>query len=172
MLRPMLTITRCAAVLAIAATALPLSTAAASAAPTSTNGTTVVPLTNVLRECDYSVALSSVVSARADASVSAVIRAAGGTVSAEVYLSDPSSPGTHYDIRLIQAPRESQFPCGPGAPGVAVGSLDSDGAGQATTTVQDSIRSGTTGVWVTVQRPGQFSQDPAEVYTSIVLASV
>ncbi len=172
MLRPMPTMTRCAAVLAIAATALPSSTAAASAAPTGIDGTTRVPLNNVLRACDFSVANSTVVAARADASVSSVIRSAGGTVSAEVHLSDPSSPGTHYDVRLIQAPRESQFPCGPGAPGVAVGSLNSDGAGQATTTVQDTIRPGTTGAWVYVQRPGQFSQDPAEFYTSIIIASV
>ncbi len=168
----MSTLTRCATVLAIAATAFPLATAVASAAPTGTNGTTVVPLKNVLRACDFSGTNSTLVSARADATVSSVIRAAGGTVTAEVHLSDPSSPGTHYDVRLIQAPRESQSPCGPGAPGVAVGSLDSDGAGQATTTLQDGIRSGTTGVWVFVQRPGQFTQDPAEFYTSDFLASV
>lgn len=168
----MSTVARCATVLAIAATAFPLATVAASAAPTGNSGTTVVPLNNVLRECDYSVALSYVVAARADASVSSVIRSAGGTVSAEVRLSDPSLPGTHYDVRLIQAPRPSSSPCGPGAPGVAVGSLDSDGAGQATTTVQDGIRSGTTGAWVYVERPGQFSQDPVEYYTSIIIAPV
>ena len=152
--------------------AFPLATATASAAPTGTNGTTRVPLKNVLRTCGFSLVLSNVQMDRSDASVSAVIRATGGTVSAEVHLSDPSKPGTHYDVRLIQAPRESQSPCGPGAPGVAVGSLDSDGAGQATTTLQDSIRSGTTGVWVLVERPGPFSQDPAEYYTSDFIASV
>ncbi|MBV9722150.1 MAG: hypothetical protein JO082_09550 [Mycobacterium sp.] len=110
--------------------------------------------------------------ARTDASVTSVIRAGGGTVSAEVQLSDPSSPGTHYEVRLIQMPRVSQAPCGPGAPGVAAGSLDSDGAGQARTTLQDSIRSGTTGVWVFVLRPGQFSQDPAAFYSSDFVAPV
>jgi hypothetical protein len=163
---------RCAAVLAAALTAFPLATVAASADPTASNSTTVVPLKNTLRSCDFSGTNSTVVAARADASVSSVIRAAGSTVTAEVHLSDPSSPGSHYDVRLIQAPRVSQSPCGPGAPGVAVGSLDSDGAGQATTTVQDSIRSGTTGAWVFVQRPSQFSQDPAEFYTSDFVATV
>ncbi|MDT5229593.1 MAG: hypothetical protein QOJ56_3910 [Mycobacterium sp.] len=56
-------------------------------------------------------------------------------------------------------------------PGVAVGGLDSDGAGQATTTLQDSIQPGTTGVWVFIQRPSQFSQNPAEFYTSDFVAS-
>jgi hypothetical protein len=168
----MSTLTRCATVLAITATAFPFATVTAPAAPTGINGTTLVPLKNVLRTCGFSLALSNVQMDPSDASVTAVIRSTGGTVSAEVHLSDPSKPGTHYDVRLIQAPRESQSPCGPGAPGVAVGSLDSDGAGQATTTVQDSIRSGTTGAWVFVQRPGQFSQDPAEFYTSDFVASV
>jgi hypothetical protein len=59
-----------------------------------------------------------------------------------------------------------------GGPGVAVGGLDSDAAGLATTTVQDSIRPGTTGVWVFIQRPGQYSQAPAEFYTSDFVAPV
>jgi hypothetical protein len=29
------------------------------------------------------------------------IHAAAGTVTAEVHLSDPGSPSTHYDVRLI-----------------------------------------------------------------------
>lgn len=163
---------RCAAALAIAATAFPLATVAASAAPPATNGGTVVPLKNVLRRCDFSPVFVSPQMAAADASVSSIVRAGGGTVSADVHLSNPSSPGTHYDVKLIQAPQASQSLCGPGDPGVAVGSLDSDGAGQASTTVQGSIRSGTTGAWVLVQRPGQFAQDPSEFYSSDFVAPV
>ncbi|MDT5050613.1 MAG: hypothetical protein QOE94_3877 [Mycobacterium sp.] len=109
--------------------------------------------------------------AQSDAAASSVIRATGGTVAAEVHLANPSSLGTHYDVRLIQLPRASNSPCGSAGPGVAVGGLDSDGAGQATTTLQDSIQPGTTGVWVFIQRPSQFSQNPAEFYTSDFVAS-
>lgn len=172
MVRPVSTLMRCAAVVSISAMAFPLAIAAASAAPAGTNGTTLVPLKNVLHTCDFSQTASTPQGASADASVISVIRATGGTVSAELHLSDPSSPATHYDVRLIQMPRVSQSPCGPGAPGVAVGSLDSDGAGQATTTLQDGIRSGTTGAWVVVQRPNPHGQDPAEFYSSDFVAPV
>jgi hypothetical protein len=55
---------------------------------------------------------------------------------------------------------------------VAVGSLDSDGAGIANTTLQSSIQSGTTGAWLFVQRPSEFSQAPVEYYTSDFIAPV
>jgi hypothetical protein len=44
--------------------------------------------------------------------------------------------------------------------------------GQATTTLQDSIRPGTTGVWVFIRQPSPYSQTPAEFYTSDFVASV
>ncbi len=106
------------------------------------------------------------------AAATSVIRAAGGTVTAEVHLSEPGSPGTHFDVSLIQAPRASSSLCGSGGPGVAVGSFDTDGAGQVTTTLQDRIQSGTTGAWVLIQRPNPFSQTPAEFYTSDFVAPV
>jgi hypothetical protein len=107
-----------------------------------------------------------------NATVSSVIRVSGGAVAADVRLSNPDSPGTHYELRLIQAPRASNSLCGAGAPGVATGGLDSDGSGQASSTVQDSIRSGTTGVWVFVSRPSDSSQVPVEFYTSDFIAPV
>jgi hypothetical protein len=100
------------------------------------------------------------------------IHTAPGRVTAEVHLSDPGSPSTHYDVRLIQLPRVSESPCGPGDPGVAIGGLDTDGAGQATTTLQDNIQSGTTGIWIFIQRPNPYSQAPAEFYTSDFVAPV
>ena len=93
-------------------------------------------------------------------------------MTAEVHLAEPGAPGAHYNVSLIQAPRASSAPCTSPGPGVAVGSLDSDGVGQATTTVQDSIRPGTTGVWVFIQQPNPYSQSPAEVYTSDFVAPV
>ncbi len=87
-------------------------------------------------------------------------------------MAEPGAAGAHYNVSLIQAPRASSAPCTSPGPGVAVGSLDSDGVGQATTTVQDIIRPGTTGVWVFIQRPNPYSQSPAEVYTSDFVAPV
>jgi hypothetical protein len=124
----------------------------------------------MLRACDYS--LLPGVSAQSPAAASAIIRANSGTVTAEVHLAEPGAPGAHYNVSLIQAPRPASAPCTSPGPGVAVGSLDSDAVGQATTTVQDRIRPGTTGVWVFIQQPNPYSQSPAELYTSDFVAPV
>lgn len=166
MTRPTLTPPRCAAVLLISAASLFLNNPAASA----TNGGTVVPLKNVLRACDFTQLTGG--AAQDNATASSVIRATGGTVAADVHLADAGSPGTHYVVRLIQSPRASNSPCDSGGPGVAVGGLDSDGGGQATTTVQGSIQAGTTGAWVFISRQGQSSQTPVEFYTSDFIAPV
>jgi hypothetical protein len=165
-----LTLTRCTAILVISTAAFPVTTVTASAAPVGTNGGTTVPLRSILRTCDFSPIQGG--TPQNNGSATSVIRAAGGTVTAEVHLSEPGSPGTHYNVSLIQAPRASSSPCGAAGPGVAVGGLDSDGAGQATTTLQDSILPGTTGVWVFIQRPSQSSQAPAEYYTSDFVAYI
>jgi hypothetical protein len=78
----------------------------------------------------------------------------------------------HYNVGLIEEPRPSSAACGPGAAGTAFTGLDTDAAGVGTTTVQDSLQSGTTGVWVIIERPNPHSQDPAEYYTSEFLAAV
>jgi hypothetical protein len=161
---PTVTLSRCAAILTIVAAA------GATAAPAGASAGTPVPLRSVLRACDFSPI--QWYSAQSDGSASSAISAGGGTVTAEVHLSEPGSPNTHFDVRLIQAPRASNSPCGAGGPGVAVGGLDTDGAGQATTTLQDRIQSGSTGAWVFIQRPNPYSQGPAEFYTSDFIASV
>ena len=50
--------------------------------------------------------------------------------------------------------------------------MDTDAAGSATVTIQDSNGHGTTGVWVIVERPNANSQNPAEFYTSELVAPV
>jgi hypothetical protein len=155
---------------AVLAVASALSPAVAAAVPAASNGGTLLPMRSILRACDFSQLPGG--AAQNNAATSAVIRTTGGTVSAEVHLSEPGSPGTHYDVSLIQVPRAASSPCLSPGPGVAVGGLDSDGVGQATTTVQDSIRSGTTGVWVFIYRPNPYSQSPAEFYTSDLVAPV
>jgi hypothetical protein len=136
------------------------------------SGGTPIPLRSIYRTCDFTPLRTQGGAYGVNATALSGIHTAAGTVTPEVHLSDPGSPGTHYDVRLIQLPRASESPCGPGDPGVAIGGLDTDGAVQATTTLQDRIRPGATGVWMFITRPSQFSQDPAEFYTSEVVAPV
>ena len=155
---------------AVLAAATALNPAVAVAAPTGTSGGTLVQLRSILRACDYSpIPPGASVN---NATTAAIIRVTGGTVSADVQLSETSSPGTHFDVILIQAPRASTLPCTSAGPGVAVSGLDTDGVGQGAATVQDSIRSGTTGVWLFVRRASPYSQTPAEFYTSDFVAPV
>jgi hypothetical protein len=136
-------------------------------------GTTRVPLQSDLRGCDFSLNTTAPLEQRPRVgSGSAVIHIAGSRAVAEVHLFDQMSPGTHFDVGLIQEPRPSSATCGPGAPGTAFSGMDTDGAGNGTVTVQDALQSGTTGVWVIVERPNGFSQDPAEFYTSGFLVPV
>jgi hypothetical protein len=155
---------------AVLAAATALNPAVAAAAPTGTSGGTLVQLRSILRACDYS-PISTGASVN-NATTAAVIRVTGGTVAADVQLSETSSPGTHFDVILIQAPRASTLPCTSPGPGVAVAGLDTDGVGQGATTVQDSIHSGTTGVWIFIRRASPYSQTPAEFYTSDFIAPV
>lgn len=137
---------------------------AGSIAPAAAEGGTVVPLRSILRACDFSPIPDFASTNRGAAS--AVIHVNGGTVTADVHLAEPGAPGAHYDVSLIQEPHPSSVPCdGPG-PGVAVGALNTDGVGIANTTVSDSLRSGTTGVWVFIHQASPRSQSPAEFYTS------
>ncbi|MEE6178104.1 hypothetical protein [Mycobacterium sp. 050134] len=135
-------------------------------------GTRVV-LDNKLRRCDFSlITEAAMVPRTALATGSAVINRNGSTATAEVHLVDAPEPGTHFDVGLIQEPRAASATCGPGDPGTAFGGLDTDGAGSGTATVQDTIRPGTTGVWVIIERPNAHSQNPGEFYTSEFLAPV
>jgi hypothetical protein len=132
-----------------------------------------VPITAVLRHCDFSKAgFAPQVPLTTQGGGTSVIRIAGSSVSAEVHMSIAGQPNTHYDVGLIQAPRPSSATCGPGDPGTVFTGLDTDAGGQATVTLQDSLRQGTTGVWVSVERPSPHSQTPAEFYTSEIVAPV
>jgi hypothetical protein len=143
---------------------------ACSAVPANADSGTVVPLRSILRACDFSQIPDR--SSQDDGTASAIIHATGGTVTADIHFAEPSAPGAHYDVSLIQAPRASNTSCDVAGPGVAVASLDTDGVGQGSTTVRDGIRSGTTGVWLFIRQPSLKSQSPAEFYTSDFLAKV
>ena len=135
-------------------------------------GTTVV-LDSKLRRCDFSlVSTAPMVPASALGTGSVIVHSTGGKAVAEVHLSDAPEPGTHFDVGLIQEPRPAAGGCGPGDPGTTFSGLDTDGAGSGVVTVSDTIRPGTTGVWVLIERPNPHSQSPAEFYTSEFVAPV
>ncbi|OBF55686.1 hypothetical protein A5787_02860 [Mycobacterium sp. 852002-50816_SCH5313054-b] len=135
-------------------------------------GTTVV-MDSDERRCDFSkVTEAAWIPRPPEGTGSALISTSGSRAVAQVHVAIPNEPGTHYDVGLIQEPRPSSATCGPGAPGTAFTGMDTDGAGNATVTVQDSIRQGTTGVWVIIERANPSSQNPAEFYTSEFLVPV
>ncbi len=135
-------------------------------------GTTVV-LDNYLRRCDFSrVAIAPKVPSPMLGTGSALIHTSGSRAVAEVHLYDEPEPGTQFDVGLIEMPRPSSSTCGPGDPGTAFVGMDTDAAGNGTATVQDTVRPGTTGVWVIIERRNANSQNPAEFYTSEFVAPV
>jgi hypothetical protein len=136
-------------------------------------GGTRVTLEGDLRRCDFSLVSTAPMVPRAElGSGSALIHTAGSRAVAEVRLVDAPEPGTHFDVGLIQEPRPSSATCGPGDPGTAFTGMDTDASGSGTVTIQDTIRPGTTGVWVIIERPNGNSQNPAEFYTSEFVAPV
>lgn len=166
--------------LGVSAAAITLTTSSAAlfgantaAAVPDPSGPTTVALRSALRLCDFSRANFVPMVPRVGLGQgSSIIRKSGSTVIAEVTLLNSSEPGMHFDVGLIQAPRPSSAGCGPGAPGTAYAGLDIDDSGKGSVTIQDTIRQGTTGVWVFIQRPNEHSQDPAEFYTSEFVAPV
>jgi hypothetical protein len=137
------------------------------------NSNTRVVLDASLRDCDFSPARTAPgIPAAMLGTGWADIRHTGSSAVAEVHLDVPNEPGTHYIVGVIEEPRPSSASCGPGAAGTSFGGLDTDAAGVGTTTVQDNLRPGATGVWVVIERPNPHSQDPAEFYTSEFLAPV
>jgi hypothetical protein len=150
--------------------ATPIGTGTAAAGP---SGETKVPITTTVRTCDFTALIDHVFWGKVpDGQGQATIRKSGNTVIADVQFVDSREVGFHYDVGLIQVPRPSSAPCGPGDPGTAYVGMDIGPDGTAAVTVQDTLRSGTTGVYVKIQRPAAHSQDPAEVYTSTFIAHV
>jgi len=137
------------------------------------DGATTVVMDWKLRRCDFSLVSTAPMVARPGLGTgTALVRTAGSKAIAEVHLVDAPDPGTHFDVGLIQEPRPASGGCGPGDPGTAFAGLDTDAGGNGTVTVQDTIRPGTTGVWVIIERGDPHSQNPAEFYTSEFVAPV
>jgi hypothetical protein len=159
------------AIVLAAATLTIVSPAIASASPaqsSESSGPAVMPLSSKFRACDFT--LEKWVNAVGYARGIAHLSTSGSTVTATVDMAT-AEPNTHYDVRVIQTPRAS-IGCAPGAPGVLTGSVQTDGGGFGSTTLQGPIESNATGAWVMVTRPSAFSQTPAEFYSSTFIASI
>lgn len=152
---------RGAKVLAAALAALSVSVGTASAAPA---GAAVMPMTSIVRACDFTVAEHTWRTGYARA-VAFVQPPAAGSVALEVQL-QTAVPNTDYYVKVFTMPRASSD-CA-----VAPVRVRTDGAGAATVTVHTPIGSSTTGVWASVERPDPHSQQPAEIYTSDFIAKV
>jgi len=152
---------RGAKVLLAALVAVAASPATAWAAPA---GSSVMPMTSILRACDYSVAEHTWRTGYARA-VAFVHPATADSVALDVQL-QTALPDTDYYVKVFQMPRGSAD-CG-----VAPVRVRTDGAGAAYVTITTPIDADTTGVWASVERPSAFSQQPAEVYTSDFIAKV
>ncbi|ANE78351.1 hypothetical protein A7U43_02460 [Mycobacterium adipatum] len=152
---------RGAKVLLAALVAVAASPATAWAAPA---GSSVMPMTSILRACDYSVAEHTWRTGYARA-VAFVHPATADSVALDVQL-QTALPDTDYYVKVFQMPRGSAD-CA-----VAPVRVRTDGAGAAYVTITTPIDADTTGVWASVERPSAFSQQPAEVYTSDFIAKV
>jgi hypothetical protein len=140
----------------------------ATAAPDTTGGTRV-PLSGILRNCDFSPTKYATTHVGGTA-FALITKTASNRLVAEVQLAT-AEPNTQFEARLIQVPRPASSSCGVGDPGTVVTALNTDAAGVGTVTLQDDLRPGATGAWVLIERPNPFSQTPAEVYTSDFVAS-
>jgi hypothetical protein len=135
----------------------------AAAGPPGSGGATFMPFTQMLRRCDYSSGMH--VGPTGVARATALVHITGAEVVADVVMVT-AIPNTRYDVRIIQMPRSSATSCNPGDPGVSGGALWTDGAGAGGVSLHSPIVSGATGAWMYITRPGEFSQTPAEFYTS------
>jgi hypothetical protein len=132
-------------------------------------GGTVLPFSQMLRRCDFSE--TDYNGPTGYARPLGTLRSDGSTLTADVQIAT-AVPNMHYDIRLIQVPRSSAVQCWGADPGVAQGSLNTDGAGAASVSLQDAIEPGATGAFVFISRPDRFSQVPAEFYTTDLIAPI
>lgn len=161
------TLTRLGSCAAAATVVIAPAAASAVGAASAEGGGTTVVFDTYLRRCDFSkISIAPKVPGPMLGTGSAIVRTSGSRAVAEVHLVDAPEPGTQFDVGLIEEPRPPSSTCGPGDPGTAFTSMVTDGAGNATATVADTIRPGTTGVWVIIERPNANSQNPAEFYTS------
>lgn len=127
--------------------------------------TTMVPLSNSIRGCDFTKALFLGGMGSGTGSGRASIGADGSHVGAEVSLQS-ATPDTDYQVRLIQLPRPSVATCNAGDPGVSGAVLHTDASGTATVTVAGPLTQDATQAWVVVEGPPAPGRIRSDVYSS------
>jgi hypothetical protein len=135
----------------------------AAAGPPGSDGATFVAFTQLLRGCDFTTNQHGGPSGVGRAT--ALVHVTGSEVIADIVMVT-AIPDTAYDVRVIQMPRSSAAGCNAGDPGVIGGVLFTDGTGAGGVSIHSPIASGATGAWMYITRPGEFTQMPAEFYTS------
>lgn len=140
-----------------------------SATATAVSEPKVLPFTQILRRCDFST--FQYVHGAYYGRPSGVLRAEGGDLVADIQIAT-GTPNSRFDVKMIQVPRSPALSCNAGDPGVAVAPLITDGAGAGATTVRGPIASDATGVWLSITRPGPFSQMAEEFYTTDVVFAI
>jgi hypothetical protein len=126
-------------------------------------GATFMSFTQNLRRCDFSNKMYT--GPTGYARPTALVRSTGSELIADVQIAT-AEPNTPYEVKVIQMPRSSASSCNAGDPGVIAGVLWTDVAGAGSVTIRGPVASGATGAWMYISRPGEFSQTPAEFYTS------
>ena len=132
-------------------------------------GATIMSFAQIYRRCDFSG--KTHVGPTEYARPVAYVHRTGSEVVADVQIAT-ANPNTPYLVRLIQMPRSSATPCNPGDPGVSGALLWTDPVGGGAVTVRGPIASGATGFWLFITRPSEFSQIPAESYTTDYVAKI
>jgi hypothetical protein len=122
-----------------------------------------------LRGCDFNSNLRGGPSGVGRAT--ALVHITGSEVIADVVMVT-AIPDTAYDVRVIQMPRSAAAGCNAGDPGVIGGVLVTDGTGAGGVSIHSPIVSGATGAWMYITRPGEFTQTPAEFYTSDFVVAI
>ena len=164
-------ITHTLAAVMLAATTGPLAATGGvlTGTASASEGGEFVPMTQVLRRCDFTE--MQYVGATGYGRASALIGRHGGEVVADLSF-NTGRPNTPYEVKLIQMPRSSADPCPPGAVGVSGTTLFTDGTGAATVVLRGPLMDGATGAWVSLTRPSAFSQHPEEFYNSDFVATL
>lgn len=124
---------------------------------------TVIPFTSTVRACDFTPAERTW--ATGYARPLAHLRTEGDTLAVDVEMFT-GRPDSAYFVRVFQMPRASND-CA-----VAPVLLQTDGVGTAHATIRTAIKPGATGVWVSIERPSAYSQQPVEAYTSDFIARI
>jgi hypothetical protein len=132
-------------------------------------GATTMAFAQIYRRCDFSG--KTHIGPTGYARPIAYVHRTGSEVIADVQIAT-AIPNTPYLVRVIQMPRSSATPCNPGDPGVSGALLWTDPVGGGAVTIRGTKAPGATGIWLFITRPSEFSQIPAESYTTDYVAQI